>query len=88
MGFFQGFSHTIKSWYEHRSHITDKANAGSVLTHLGIFLSALGKASAARSLSLGGMKDVSFPFCKNIIRRVNEKTPDVTISGKLPVREL
>ncbi|KAJ3620036.1 hypothetical protein MTP99_004030 [Tenebrio molitor] len=31
-GFFQGFSHIITSWYEHRSHITDKANAGSVST--------------------------------------------------------
>jgi hypothetical protein len=32
VGFFQGFSHTITLWYEHTSHITDKANAGSVLT--------------------------------------------------------
>jgi hypothetical protein len=32
VGFFQGFAHYIISWYEHRSHITDKANAGSVFT--------------------------------------------------------
>jgi hypothetical protein len=31
-GFFQGISHIITSWYAHRSHITDKANAGSVFT--------------------------------------------------------
>jgi hypothetical protein len=63
MGFFQGFSHTIKSWYEHRSHITDKANAGSVLTHPGIFLSALWKASAARSLSERNERCI-LPFSK------------------------
>jgi hypothetical protein len=30
--FFQRFPHIMTSWYEHRFHITDKANAGSVST--------------------------------------------------------
>jgi hypothetical protein len=30
--FFQRFPHIMTSWYEHESHITDKADAGSVLT--------------------------------------------------------
>jgi hypothetical protein len=32
VGFFQRFPHTITSWFEHRSLITDKVNAGSVST--------------------------------------------------------
>ncbi|KAH0808525.1 hypothetical protein GEV33_014265 [Tenebrio molitor] len=60
VGFFQRFPHTITSWFEHRSLITDKVNAGSVSTsqylptsfrthpHPSVWLKQLWKASAAR----------------------------------------
>jgi hypothetical protein len=37
VGFFQRFPHTITSWYEHRSHMTDMGNAGSVSTSLSTY---------------------------------------------------
>jgi hypothetical protein len=89
MGFFQGFSHTITSWYEHRFHIIDKSNAGSVLTPRYLYplpsasiftvpipnlpVSVALESLSSRPPSGGGMKDVSFPFFFNAYYEVKLK---------------
>jgi hypothetical protein len=75
--FFQRFPHIMTSWYEHGSHITNKADAGSVSTSQ--YLSPSFRTVPIPNLPVsmpekaleslngpaplrGGMKDVSFPF--------------------------